>query len=276
MPRRLRDRERVSRSLVRQPQARNYSIHGPRTVLGGSRPFRSYWGPFKRKRCLLSCDDLLLGKFLWCKPSCYSMRAFHCNQVLTGVLPYGGSSKSTIIDDIRSGVRPIRPVDSSKNRWLWDPVWDVITNGWSAKPERRCELSVVHHVFSMSSQQEDQDPKPGDLNIQTDDLAIAERSLAQTGQQQRRKILPRIASFFQFLRDLESGIQRRVDEIDKARPSTLYPLPKANGDAASGRSHHVGTGATKVVQYALQNMQPTSRDPKVHAYTRLLKRLRGS
>jgi len=45
---------------------------------------------------------------------------------------------------------------------------------------------------------------------------------------QRGKILPRIASFLQSLRDSESDTQRHVDEMDKAGPSTVHFYLKAN------------------------------------------------
>ena len=44
----------------------------------------------------------------------------------------------------------------------------------------------------------------------------------ETQRQRRGEVLPRIASFFQFLRDSESEAQRRVDEMDKARLSTFH------------------------------------------------------
>ena len=47
--------------------------------------------------------------------------------------------------------------------------------------------------------------------------------------EQRGRILPRITSFLQFLRELDSPTQRRVNEMDKAGSSTLhFPYPKTN------------------------------------------------
>ena len=86
------------------------------------------------------------------KPSYYFIRWFCCDQVLTGVLPYHGSDKNGITTRIRAGKRPSRPTGRSRNRWLRDPVWDVITTGWSHEPENRCELSVMHNTFVTSSQ----------------------------------------------------------------------------------------------------------------------------
>jgi hypothetical protein len=54
------------------------------------------------------------------------------NQVLAGILPYGDSNIASLIDDIRSGQRPLRPTNPSRNQWLQsDPVWDAITTCWS-------------------------------------------------------------------------------------------------------------------------------------------------
>ena len=44
----------------------------------------------------------------------------------------------------------------------------------------------------------------------------------ETGLQQLERILPRIASFFQFLRDSEPVIQRRVNVMDEV---TLLAFP---------------------------------------------------
>jgi hypothetical protein len=59
-----------------------------------------------------------------------------------------------MIDDIRRGERPPRPTDPSQNRWLQDPVWDMIATCWSDGPQQRCELPIMHHVFSMPSYQD--------------------------------------------------------------------------------------------------------------------------
>jgi hypothetical protein len=53
-----------------------------------------------------------------------------------------------MIKNIRRGERPSRPTDPSQNQWLQDNIWDIIRICWSSKPQHRCELSVVHHVFS--------------------------------------------------------------------------------------------------------------------------------
>lgn len=90
----------------------------------------------------------------------------HFDQVLTGILAYGDHNGTTL--DIGYHVRPRRPTDPSQNRWLQDPVWDVITTGWNRKPEQRCELSAMYRVFSKHSRQEAQNVKLGDWNLTTE------------------------------------------------------------------------------------------------------------
>jgi len=118
------------------------------------------------------------------------------DQVLTGVLPYHGSDVKGMTTDIYAGKRPSRPIDSSQGRLLQDPVWNVITTGWHGKPKQRCKLSVMYRTFSPPSQQ-----------------------------QQRGKILPRVASFFQFLQDSEPEAQKRVNEMNGVCFSTVLPTP---------------------------------------------------
>jgi hypothetical protein len=52
-----------------------------------------------------------------------------------------------MINDIKRGKRPSRPTNPNKNQWLQDPIWDTITTCWSDKPEQRCGLSVLYHIF---------------------------------------------------------------------------------------------------------------------------------
>ena len=126
------------------------------------------------------------------------MKQLSCyNQVLTGVLPYHGSEEN-LVAEICAGKRPSRPIDSSQSRLLQDPIWNVITTGWHDQPKRRCKLSVMYHVFSQPSQR-----------------------------RQLRKILPRVASFFQFLQNSGSEIQRQVDEMNQVISSTS-PLSKVD------------------------------------------------
>jgi hypothetical protein len=68
------------------------------------------------------------------------------------VLPY--SDEADVVNEIRRGNRPLRPTDPSPNRWLQDRVWDMITTCWSEEREKRCELPVIHHVFSTPSPQD--------------------------------------------------------------------------------------------------------------------------
>ena len=97
---------------------------------------------------------------IW-KPSYYLIQLSRHNQVLTEVLPYGGSNVKNMIANIRTGKRPSRPINPNRNRWLQDLAWDVITTGWSHEPEKRCDLSVIHDAFVRSSQQR---VYSGDLN----------------------------------------------------------------------------------------------------------------
>ena len=112
---------------------------------------------------------------------------------------------------------PKRP---SHDRWLRDPVWNVIVAGWHPDPEKRCELSVMHNVFLTSSQLVVRNAESSGLSAKHDRNPIKVPDM-ETQREQRGKVLPRIVSFFQSLRDSESGAQRRVDEIDRAGLSTL-------------------------------------------------------
>ena len=162
MSRGLRDRRRVRRSLVPRPQAGNHSIYGPRMFFSWCF-FVLDNRSFERERRLFPCHDFLLGMFPFCRPSYYSTHSPHYDQTLAGILPYrDDSDRSTIIRSITRGERPSRPRDPSQTQWLPDRVWGVITTGWSDKPERRCELSVMHHLFSTTSPQETQGGKLGD------------------------------------------------------------------------------------------------------------------
>lgn len=101
--------------------------------------------------------------------SCY-------DQVLAGILPYHDSGHIATYRRIKGSVRLSHPAGRRQSLRLQDPVWNVITTGRSRKPEQRCELSVMHHVFSTSSQQEVQNVKLGELNTQNNgSFIIAER-----------------------------------------------------------------------------------------------------
>jgi len=163
---------------------------------------------------------------LFWKPSYNLIQSFLYDQVLTGVLPYYGRNQKNMITDIRDGRRPYRPIDASQ---LQDPIWDVITTGWSHEPEKRCELSVMRDTIVTSSQQ-----GSGNLNNRNDrNLTI---SNTETERRQRGKILPRIASFFQFLQNSQSDVQRQVDEINEVSFTTSPCLNKADTSCSIWRT----------------------------------------
>ena len=191
MSRRLWDHGHVRRSHRPQPYIRNSSIHSPGTV-PGALPSWDQWS-FRKERRLLPCGDFLRGVFLCYEPSDYLIKPPRYDQVLTGLLPYsdndkdslvvkqplnynralrklfsyGDSDKDGLITHIKHGRRPSRPTDPSRNQWLQDPVWDTLTTCWNDKPEKRCELSIVHHVFSTSGLLNTKPDKPGNLNVQS-------------------------------------------------------------------------------------------------------------
>ena len=228
MSRRLCDRGDVW-GLIRGLSARNSPTYGPGTYLG-RRPFSGGF-PFKRERCLLPCDDFFLSTYFVWKSPYYLKQLSRCGQVLTGILPYHGSNIEEMITDIRAGKRPSRPIDPGQSRWLQDPVWDVITAGWHVQPNQRCELPVMYHTFLPPGQQEVQNFKLGDTNAQNEGNQTIART-SQTPKRQFGKALPQIASFFQFPRDSEPEIQRRVNEMNEVRLDT-YLLPRLTRVAAS-------------------------------------------
>ena len=176
-------------------------------------------------RCLFPRNDFFRGIFLYSEQSYDSVQPPCYDQVLTEILPYGDSDRYGIIVDIERGKRPSRPRNSSQNRWLQDPVWDTITTCWSDEPEERHELSVVYQIFSEYGQRDTWNVKLGDLyTYHSRHQTKAETSHIETGQQQRGRFLPRIASLFQFLREPEPEIERSVSEMDKAGLSNP-PLP---------------------------------------------------
>ena len=132
---------------------------------------------------------------LFWKPSYYLIQLSRYDQVLTGVLPYHGSDVENMATDICAGKRPPCPIDSSQSQLLQNPVWNVITTGWHDELKQRCTLSLMHRTFS-----------PGQWR-------------------QRGKILPQVASFFQFLQDSESETQKRVNEMNEVCFSTLPHTP---------------------------------------------------
>lgn len=172
------------------------------------------------------------------------------DQVLTGELPYGNSNRVEIVRRITSGARPSRPTDRDQNRWLRDPVWDVITTCWRDEPRGRCELSVMHDTFLTSSRWEAQNAKLDDSNDQQpephDNRKVAN---AETGLQQLGKMLPRITSLFQFLRDSKPEIERRVNEMDKVSPSVVPTVPqRLTQVTAPGGLYYIGSRTFEAVQ----------------------------
>ena len=158
-PRRLWDYGRVQRFHAPRLQARNTSVYGPGTLPSGRSP-RGFPSddrrPLGRERCLLPCNNVLRGVSLYCELSYYLIQSPRFDQILTGVSPY--SDEADVINEIRRGSRPPRPTDPSQNRWLQERVWDMITTCWSEEREKRCELPVIHHVFST--------PSPQDLQLE--------------------------------------------------------------------------------------------------------------
>jgi hypothetical protein len=89
--------------------------------------------------------------FLRREPTYYLIQSSHYGQVLTGKSPYKTHSRDAAITGIKPRQRPPRPTNTRQNLWLQDQIWDMITTCWSDEPRRRCELSVMHHVFSTPS-----------------------------------------------------------------------------------------------------------------------------
>ena len=186
-------------ALLLASPARSPPIYGPRAFFSRWRWHLFGGRPFKGERYLLRCDDFFLGMYPFWKPSSYLKQSSCYNQVLTGVLPYR-SDGVNIVTEIQAGKRPSRPIDPSQSRSLQDPVWNVIRTGWRNRPRRRCELSVMYRVFS---------------------------GLPPSQRRQLGKFFPQVASFFQFLQNSGSEIQRQVDEMNQVLSSTS-PLPKSD------------------------------------------------
>ena len=231
MSRRLCDRGVVQRVLIWVPSVGNSPAYGPGTYLDERRSLSS-GSFFERERCLLPCDDCFLGMCFFWKPSYCLIQLSRYDQVLTGVLPYRGRSVTGMITDIRAGKRPSRPVHSVQSRWLRDPVWHVITAAWHDQPNQRCELSVMYHAFPPLSQQEVQHVESGDLNPQNDGNRTT-TEMSKTPKRQLGKILPRIASVFQFLQNPESEVQRQVNEMNEVRFPTSPPKKRLIPPTAS-------------------------------------------
>ena len=79
------------------------------------------------------------------------------------------------------------------------------------------------HAFSPSGHQEV--VGAGDLNSRNDDAPGIE-----AGPEENGKILPLAASFFPFMQDSGSEIERRISEMDKAGHSTFHPSSNLKTD----------------------------------------------
>jgi hypothetical protein len=170
---RLWNRGRVHTPRAPPLQTRNYSIYSPGTSPGEYLFPPGNRRPFESERHLLPRDDILRGTFLCCEPSSYLIRLPRYDQVLTGIFPYDGGDETDVVTDIRLGKRPSRPMDSTQNQRLQDPVWDTISACWSGEPGQRPRLSVVYQAFSRSGRRV---VKRGDLSTQNDgNPTMAER-----------------------------------------------------------------------------------------------------
>jgi len=83
------------------------------------------------------------------------MQSPRYHQVLTGVVPYDEVDEHSIVAScIRSGERPLRPMNQDADQWLWDRAWDMITTCWSEDPKERWEVPAIRQLFSTLSLQD--------------------------------------------------------------------------------------------------------------------------
>lgn len=73
-------------------------------------------------------------------------------EVLTGILPYGGTQDAMLVVRIVGGERPPRPQNAP---WLRDEIWMMIEDCWNANREKRWNIDDVHEKLSA--------PSPGDI-----------------------------------------------------------------------------------------------------------------
>ena len=136
-------------------------------------------------------------------------------------------------------MRPSRPTD---RRWLYDSIWYAIEAGWRDKPGRRCTISDIHSAFleppitvellRLDQPDAKEMPPLEQPNVEEEyPLGLESHRETQnqaprigTGRWRRGKILPRIPSFLQFLRDSGPEIERHVNEMDKVGSSALPNL----------------------------------------------------
>jgi len=88
----------------------------------------------------------------------FSMTAY---KVLSGDTPYDGVRLDSVAAiNIVSGNRPPRPTNPTADRWLSDPVWDVIRRGWHQEPRFRLSAESLHRGFA-EPQLEHEEETPG-------------------------------------------------------------------------------------------------------------------
>jgi len=73
------------------------------------------------------------------------------DKVLSGDLPYAGGRESVAAYNIVSGVRPPRPRTATADRWLPDPIWDVIRRCWNQAPRFRLTTELLYQEFAKSA-----------------------------------------------------------------------------------------------------------------------------
>lgn len=68
------------------------------------------------------------------------------------MLPYDGvRGHYSLVLGIRSGDRPLRPMNPDGTQVLQNSVWAMITACWSENPDQRWEISAMYDLFSALS-----------------------------------------------------------------------------------------------------------------------------
>ena len=62
-------------------------------------------------------------------------------------MPYGLWSDPITAFNVVSGNRPPRPNNPTANRWLIDPIWDVISRSWDHDPQLRLPAGSLRRAF---------------------------------------------------------------------------------------------------------------------------------
>jgi len=144
------------------------------------------------------------------------MQLPHSYQVLTGVLPFDGiNDYNAVAFCIQFGERPLRPRNQDANQWLWDRVWDMITTCWSEDPKERWRITTMDKLFSILALPEVQNSNSGNLKHSKHQKCQL-KTPENTGRQQLVGV--------HLLQILEPEIERLIDEMDKASPSTFSTL----------------------------------------------------